>query len=135
MEETAIVIMIKNKETGFLEKELGSYKIFDNEPLIYNTYAVEDGEKIVVYMKITTDREVEDWEFEAIYDYYDFETIAPFVSSIEEEEECYNPTWIVSFDFIEEVDIMESKIDMILKCHKDELMSVYDTIKDKRDEY
>jgi len=135
MEETAIVIMLKNKETGYLEKELGSYKISENESLIYNTFAVEVDGKIVVYIKITTDKEVEDWEFEAIYDYYDLETISPFVTSIEEETECFNPTWIVSFDFAYETAFMEAKIDKILKLHKNELLSVYEVIKDKRDEY
>lgn len=135
MEETVIVIMLKDGKTGFLEKELGCYKITEDENLIYNTYAIEDGEKIKVFMKLTTDHEVDDWEFEAIYDYYDNETILPFVTSIEEEQECYNPTWCITFDFSNNIEEMEEKIDSILKLHKQELQSVYEAIVDKRDEY
>jgi len=135
MEETVIVIMLKDKETGFLEKELGSYKVSKNEGLIYNTYAVEQEDKIIVYMKLTIDRDVEDWEFEAIYDYYDNETISSLVSSIEEEEDCYNPTWMVSFDFNDDVQKMEKNIDNILELHVKELTSVYEVIIDKRNEY
>ena len=135
MEETVIVIMLKDKETGFLEKELGSYKVSKNEGLIYNTYAVEEEDKTVVYMKLTIDRDVEDWEFEAIYDYYDNETISSLISSIEEEQDCYNPTWIVSFDFNDDVQKMEENIDNILELHVQELTSVYEVIIDKRNEY
>jgi len=135
MEETVIVIMLKDSKTGFLEKELGCYKITENENLIYNAYALEEGEKTKVCMKITTDREVEDWEFEAIYDYYDNETILPFITSIEEDPDCYNPTWCITFDFIDNIEDMEEKIGNIIKLHKQELQSVYEAISDKRDEY
>ncbi len=135
MEETVIVIMLIDEESGFLDKELGSYKISENESLIYNTFAFKKNDEIVVAMKITTEREVEDWEFDAIYDYYDNETISPFVTSIEEEEDCYNPTWKITFDFDENVQVMEEKIKNILRLHNQELMSVYDVIKDKRDDY
>lgn len=135
MDETVIVIMLKDTETGFLEKELGSYKITENEMLIYNAFATESEGKIIVTMKITTGREVEDWEFDAIYDYYDEGTLSPVVTSIEEEADCYNPTWIVTFDFDENTNAMEDKIGNILKLHNQELMSVYEAIKDKRDEY
>lgn len=135
MDETVIVIMLKDAETGFLDKELGCYKIEENEGLIYNTFAIEENGKYMVCIKLTCDKEITDWEFEAIYDYYDMETIMPFVASIEEDNDCYNPTWKVSFDFIESVEQMELKISSLLKLHKQELESVYETIADKRDDY
>ena len=136
MEDTVIVIMLKDKETGFLDKELGSYKIESNETMIYNTFATEKEEGIYeVTMKLTCDRDVEDWEFEAIYDYYDSETLMPAVTSIIEEEDCFNPTWKVTFDFIENVEEMENKISEILNLHVQELNSVYEAIADKKDEY
>ena len=136
MEETVIVIMLKDKETGFLDKELGSYKVESNETMIYNTFASEkeDG-TYEVTMKLTCDRDVEDWEFEAIYDYYDSETLMPAITSIIEEEDCFNPTWSITFDFIENVEDMENKISEILALHVQELNSVYEAIADKKDEY
>lgn len=135
MEETVIVIMLKESESGFLGKELGSYKISNYEELLYNTFAFEADGRMQVAMKITTDRDVEDWEFEAIYDYYDTETILPFVTSIQEEEDCFNPTWQVTFDFLDEEEAMEEKMQQILAAHHEELYSVYEAISDKRDEY
>ena len=136
MEDTVIVIMLKDKETGFLDKELGSYKIESNETMIENAFATEKEEGVYeVTMKLTCDRDVEDWEFEAIYDYYDSETLMPAVTSIIEEEDCFNPTWRVTFDFIENVEEMEEKISEILNLHVQELNSVYEAIADKKDEY
>ena len=136
MEETLIVIMLKDKETGFLDKEIASLKVEENDSLIYNTFAQEedDGE-IYVYMKITCDKDVEDWEFDAIYDYYYAEHILEEFDSIEEEDECYNPTWNIRFKFIDNAEEMEEKVKKILNIHKKELESVYKTISDKRDEY
>ena len=135
MEETVIVIMLKDKETGFFEKELGCYKIETNDTLIYNTYATGDENGYTVNMKLTCDKEVSDWEFDAICDYYDPETIMPFVTSIEEEEDCYNPTWNITFDFIDNTEAMEEKISEILAVHARELETVYEAIADKKDEY
>lgn len=136
MDETMIVIMLKEKITGFLDREMGCYKIVENDELITNAFASElENGKFVVTMKITCDREVADWEYDAIYDYYDIETISPFVTSIEEEAECYNPTWRITFDFSEDVGEMEDKICNLLRLHQQELSSVYQAIADKRDEY
>ena len=109
MDETLIVIMEKNKETGFLEKELGSYAVSDElQVYLYNTYAESDESgSFTVFMKLTCPSEVEDWEYSAIFDYYDTETFSPFVSSIIEDDDNYNPTWIVSFDFSEDISVME----------------------------
>ena len=136
MEETVIVIMLKDAETGFLDKELGCYKIEKGEELIYNTYAYlspDGGYKVV--MKLSTGGDVSDWEFQAIYDYYDKETLLPFVSSIYEDEDCYNPTWIAELDFTDSEEEMESRISNIINAHKKELESVYEAIADKRNDY
>ena len=135
MEETVIVIMLKDEETGFLEKELGCYKLEENQNFIYNTYALKNDDGYSVFMKITTDREVEDWEFDAIYDYYDTETLKPYVTSKNEDDDCYKPTWVISFDFIDNEEEMEQKISNLLSLHKKELYSVYEAIEDKKDEY
>lgn len=135
MDETFIVIMLKDNETGFLEKELGSYAVDDKFGLIYNTYAVEEDGKLFVYMKLSCGRDVEDWEYDAIFDYYDSQTVMDAAISVEEEDGEYNPMWIVKFDFDEDIDKMEEHIERLLSLHKKELDSVYETIADKRDEY
>lgn len=135
MEDTLIVIMLKNSSTGFFENEIDSYNLGVNENLVVNAYAVEENNSYKIHLKISIDRDVEDWEFNAIYDYYDDEAIKKLVSIISEVDDCYNPTWEVVFDFIDSHEKMEQKLNDILKCHKNEILDVYEAIKDKKDEY
>lgn len=135
MDETFIVIMLKDKDTGFLEKELGCYAADDKYDLICNAYALEEEDGLYVYLKLTSGRDVEDWEYDAVFDYYNTETIAPEVISVSEEDGGYNPVWIVKFAFIDNIGLVEEKINKLLELHKKELDSVYETIADKRDEY
>lgn len=135
IDDTLIVIMLKDKNTGFLEKELGSYAVDDKYNLIYNTFASEEDGQLFAYMKLSCGRDVEDWEYDAIFDYYDSETVMNAAVSVEEEDGEYNPLWIVKFAFEEDIDKMEEHIEKLLVLHKKELDSVYETIADKRDEY
>ena len=48
MEDTVIVIMLKDAETGFLEKELGAYTLPENSGLIFNIYAEKEGAEVVL---------------------------------------------------------------------------------------
>lgn len=135
MEDTSIVLMVKDNKTGFLEKEIGSYKIDENENLVVSAFVLDDKGNYEVHLKISIDRDIEDWEFNAIYDYYDDENIKNLVTSINEIEDCYNPTWEVTFDFVNSSTDMEEKIKSILACHKTELLDTYAVIKDKEQEY
>ena len=53
-QETVFVIMLKNKETGFLEKELGSLNINKNDEYIVNLFVLkeDDGEKLIIITMI-----------------------------------------------------------------------------------
>ena len=133
MEDTVIVIMLKDAETGFLEKEMGAYSLPENGSLIFNIYAENEGKDVV--LRLSCDRELQDWEYDAVYYYYDTETVGALVESIEEEDGHYDPVWVVRFPFAEEQDVMEEKLADILNAHMEELLSVYEAIKDKEDDY
>lgn len=135
MEETLLMLFLKNKETGFLEKELGSYQIEDGENYISRIYAMEQENGVMVSLQLTCGKEVEDWEYQAIFDYYDEESVLPLVSSLEEDLEQYDPTWVVTLPFIENREQMEEKISMVLQVHKKELFSVFEAIVEKKDDY
>lgn len=135
MEETVIVIMLKNKGTGFLESELGSYSVETGENLIYNIFAVSEDSKINVHMRLTTERDLEEWEFPAVLDYYDTDSLLEVCSFALEDDSGYNPMWEVAFDFSENQKTMEEHISRILDIHKKELSSVYDAIKDLKEDY
>ena len=134
MEETVIVIMLKDGTTGFLDSELGSYSVIC-ENLIYNIFALELDSKINVHMRLTTERDLADWEFSAVLDYYDTEPLLEICASATEDDSGYNPIWEVVFEFSQNQEIMQERLSQILKLHKAELDSVYDAIKDLEDEY
>lgn len=134
MEETVIVIMLKDAETGFLEKELGSYSLPEDGEWIFNIYAEGDAEQTVI-LRLSCERELQDWEYDAVYDYYDMETVGALVDSIAEEDGHYDPVWVVRFPFLPEQDAMEERLRAILHMHREEMLSVYEAIKDKEDDY
>ena len=116
MDETVIVIMLKDETTGFLEKELDSYTLAENSELIFSIYA-------------------EGREYEAVYDYYDTEPVGALVEEIAEEDGHYEPVWAVRLPFEPEREKMEEKLCAILDAHNAELLSVYEAIRDKEDDY
>ncbi|MFI3230665.1 MAG: DUF6762 family protein [bacterium] len=140
--DTVIVIMLKDNKTGLFIKELQTLNISKNEDFLLNVYAVQD-DLINIYVKITTNRDVLDWEFNAIYDYYDkdifLEVLDNKNNNILEQEEEYNPTWELSFEYKQEydqnVEILTEKINNILDLHKNEIEDVLETIKDKQGDY
>ena len=134
MDETVIVIMQKDQTTGFLEKELGSYTV-THENLIHNIFAQETDSLTNVHMRLTTERDLADWEFSAVFDYYDDETLLGVCSVITEDESGYNPIWEVVFEFSDNQEVMQERLGQILALHMVELDSVYDAIKDLEEEY
>ena len=60
-QETVFVIMLKNKETGFLEKELGSLNINKNDELVlvdYKTDYVPENDETSLKDKYTSQLEI-----------------------------------------------------------------------------
>ena len=132
--DTVIVIMQKNMQSGFLEKELSSLKIEKNEDLIVNLFAVLEG-TMKLHIRLSTDRDVEDWEYNAVFDYYDTDALKNNVQSIAENTQGYNPEWDIVIEYSDNEAELEAKIVEILDIHRQELDSVYDIIKDKKGEY
>ena len=134
-QETVFVIMIKNKETGFLEKELASLNINKNDEYIVNLFVLkeDDGEKL--HLRISTDRDVEDWEYGAIFDNYNYDSYGDNVIEIDEIDNDYNPVWEIVIDYDDNLSVVEERVAEILDIHSNELKRVYEEIKDKESEY
>lgn len=134
MDETIIVIMLKDKSTGFLEKELASLDLTENVGYIVNIFAADEEEGRKLHIKLSTERDVEDWEYSAIYDYYDTECFNGIAEVIDADDD-FNPVWEVVIDYIDETAVLEERVAEILKVHKNEIEDVFETIKDKEAEY
>ena len=131
MDFSAIVLMEKDKETKFFTKELGSYEV--NDGAEYITKLFYDGEKVNLYFD--TNKDVEDWEFSAIYDLFNEESFSDIVKSIESYDEEFNPTWIVTFDYDEDHNILNNRLNNICTKIKEEMEKTLNDIEGKSVEY
>lgn len=134
METLVVMLMEKDPETGVFSNEVGSYSIQEHGNLVEGIYLIHKEEQDLVYLKLTTDRDVADWEYDAILDYYDMDALKDIVLTIEESE-GYNPVWEVSFRFMDSQDGMENLLTTVLQKHRNILDEVFETIKDKKAEY
>lgn len=135
MDKTAVLIMQKDINTGYLEKELGSYAVDYDMGFIERIFAVEEGDERIVYMHVTVPGEFEDWEFNAILDNYGLELYEGKVVSIEEDEESYNPSWLIKIKFEKDDSTMEKKLNEILAIHSEEIARLLKDLKEFESEY
>lgn len=133
--EMVVMLMEKEAESGFLVKEVGSYTINTHGNLLDGIFLIKDKNREIVHMRITMDRDVEDWEYSAIFDEYDPQGFQELVLSFEELEDTYNPTWELTFQFQDDQAVMEKNLNNILDIHKKELNRVLDNIVDKKSDY
>ena len=134
-QETVFVTMLKNKETGFLEKELGSLNINKNDEYIVNLFVLKEDDGKKLHLRISTDRDVEDWEYGAIFDNYNYDSYGDNVIEIDEIDNDYNPVWEIVIDYDDNLSVVEERVAEILDIHSNELKRVYEEIKDKESEY
>ncbi len=131
--ETIYVIMLKDAVTGFLEKELCSITLSKHDEYIVNMYAAEENGGMTLNLRLSTGREVSDWEYDAIYDYYDPSAVEQAGAAVSEQDDDYDPVWLVTLPYDE--DNVQAMVENILELHHNELADVFDTIKDKENEY
>ena len=85
-------------------------------------------------MVVTTEEDVLDWEFQAVFDYYDTE-IYEGQASVSEFEGEANPAWEIVFSYADDASVLTDKITRLLKLHKEELDSVKEAIKGLEGDY
>lgn len=131
MNFSSLVLMEKDKDSNMFIKELGSYEVNDGAEYITKMYY--DGEKVNVYFD--THKDVEEWEYTAIYDLFNTEIFNTEGYQIEEIDDEYNPTWKVSFKFIEEHKEMAERLNNLCELIADEVEKAFEIIKDKKEIY
>lgn len=131
MDFSSLVLMELDKNTGAFVKELGSYVV--NEDALYVTKMYYDGEIVNLYFD--TGKDIEDWEYTAIFDLFDEDSFIDAGYSIEEIDDEYNPTWLVKFNFIEDHKLMEERLNNITGLICEKMQKVFEDIKDKENDY
>lgn len=133
MENGIIILIEKNKSNGDFIGEIESYNIDHNE-LVNGLYAYRDNEdNLEVYITLTTDRDLEEWEYTAFYDYIDLKALGALGETLEEIDDKFNPCFKLKLSYIK--NNMEAKIDNIVNEYFDLMNKTYEEIKALEDEY
>ena len=131
MDFSSLVIMEKDKETGFIKKELGSFEVEEKAIHVKKLYVIDNE----VNLYFDTGRDVEEWEYSAIYDLFNEEIFNESGFVIEEDLDEYNPTFILKFNYKEDHDEMKEILDKAIEIIYEEMEKVFEAIKGKEEEY
>lgn len=131
MQFSSLVLMERDKVTNQFVRELGSYETGEGAEFVTKLYY--DGELINLFFDTQVD--VEEWQFTAIYDYFNEEIFMSKGYSIEVVDDEYNPTWVVKFKYSQDHMVVREAIIEICELIKQELNEAFQKIKEKEEEY
>ena len=131
MDFSSLVLMEKDKETGFITKELGSFEVEEGALYVVKLYVIDN----VVNLYFDTNKDVEKWEYSAIFDLFNQEAFVEAGFEIKEDEEEYNPTYILKMPYIDDYSQMKESLNKALSIIKAEMENVFEAIKGKEEEY
>ena len=131
MDFSSLVLVEKDKETGYITKELGSFRVSEGAIFVRKLFAIENE----VNLYFDTNKDVEEWEYSGIYDLFNSEVFRENGFIIEEDLEEYNPTFILKFKYKEEHLEMRDLINKAVDLIKDEIEIVFKAIEGKEEEY
>ncbi|MCL2853509.1 MAG: hypothetical protein FWE20_10870 [Defluviitaleaceae bacterium] len=138
-EETQLVIMLRNDASGFLEKEYAAIplaEVGEFEPLLVNVFAAQRDGGTYIHMKLSTGQDVSDWQYNAVYDYYDAEVFTGVVMSVGEVDDVFNPTWELVFEAGSDgAAELAAKVRDLLEIHSRELADTFEAIAEVESEY
>mgnify|MGYP001224225525 CR=1 FL=1 len=131
MDFSSLVLIEKDKETGFIKKELGSFEVNEGALFVKKLYVLDE----VVNMHFDTNKNVEEWEYSAIYDLFNNEIFIENGYEIEEDLDEYNPAYIIKFKYEDDYDLMKKKIQGAVSIIEKEMVLVFEVIQGKESEY
>lgn len=128
---SSLVLMEKDKGSNLLVKELGSYEVNEGAEYINKMFSIE-GEVNVFF---DTKKDVEEWEYSAIYDLFNEEAFRARGFNIEFYEDEFNPTWVVKFPLLDDYTIMKDRINELCSLIEREMENTFERIEGKEHEY
>ena len=131
MDYSSLILMDKDKETGFVVKEIGSYNVSEGAEYIKSFYVLDDK----VYIKFDTNKDVEEWEYSAIYDVFNMNSFEQEGFEIEEVEDEYNPTYLVKFKYEDNREYISEKLSLCIELIEEAMEKAFSDIEGKEEEY
>ncbi len=116
-----LVLMLKDKETGFFDRTMGSYEIHKNMEYIDKIYVMQEGSKLYIFLTLTTLDIEEDWKYSGIFDLYNEGIFSGKAVGFEELSEDYNPKWVLKIEYSEDHKKTEELLNELLNIHTAEL--------------
>ena len=130
MDYSSLILMEKDKETGFVVKEIGSYNVSEGAEYIKSFYVLDDK----VYIKFDTNKDVEEWEYSAIYDVFNMNLFEEEGFEIEEVEDEYNPTYLVKFKYEDNREYISEKLALCIDLIEEAMEKAFSDIEGKEEE-
>ncbi|MCY6484538.1 hypothetical protein OW763_09315 [Clostridium aestuarii] len=130
MEFSSIVLMEVDKDNKFV-KEVGSYQVSEGGEYIKKFFYKEN--KVNLYFD--TNRDVEEWQFTAVYDLFNVDIFEEKGYKVEEKDDEFNPTWIVEFDYDDDYNKMQEKLYEACELINNEMEIVFKEAENKKEEY
>lgn len=131
MDYSSLILMERDSETGFITKEIGSYKVSEGAEYIKGFYVKGD----TVYIKFDTNKDVEEWEYSAVYDVFDMELFESEGFIIEEVDDEYNPTFLASFKYEDDYEYINEKLSLCIELIEEAMEKAFKDIEGKEEEY
>lgn len=131
MDFSSLVLIERDKETNAFKGEMDSFNV--GEGAEYITKFFFDGELINIYFD--TKKDVEEWEFSAVFDNFNVDAFTEKGYSIEEIDDEYNPTYRVKFEYKDEYSYIGEKLNEVCNLIKYNMEEVFEKIKNLKEEY
>lgn len=131
MDFSSLVLMEKDKETGFITKELGSFEVSEGAIYVTKLFVLNN----VVNLYFDTNKDMEEWEYSAIYDLFDYESFISAGFEIEDVLDEYNPTFLIKFSYDEDYDTTKEKIEKVMALIEGTMEKVFKDIEGKEKDY
>lgn len=131
MDYSSLILMERDAETGFVSKEVGSFQVSEGAEFVRNFYVKGD----TVHLIFDTKEDVEEWEYSAIYDLFDYDLFKGEGLDVEDVEDEYNPTFEIKFDYKDDYDYLKEKLDLSIELIEEAMAKVVKDIEGKEEDY
>ena len=131
MDFSSLVLMEKDRETGFISKELGSFQVSEGALYVKKLYVIDE----IVNLYFDTNKDVEEWEYSAIYDVFNYEAFSKEEFDIEDMLDEYNPTFLIKFKYVDDYAFMKERLTRCVELIEDTLEEAFKNIEGKKEEY
>lgn len=131
MDFSSLVLMEKDKETGFITKELGSFEVSEGALYVKKFFVLN--EEVNLYFD--TNKDVEEWEYSAIYDVFNYDTFTQNEFEIEDVLDEYNPTFLIKFKYVDDYAFMKERIIKCVDLIEEAMGKAFNDIEGKEEDY